>query len=454
MNEKKNDPIVHGLSRKLAEFTVEFKIDSVPDVVLENAKIAILDCLGVALLGAREEIGQILLRFARKNFSPGPCTVWGSDISANPRDAALLNGTLAHGLDYDDRGHASTYTLASAIAAAESHDAPGVRVLEAFIVGREIRMCLDQLFSARLRGTGPGARGWHSNGILGPIACACATSKVLRLDVNHTLAGIGLATGSCGALTRDGGTMAKPFRAGQAAATGLTCALLAEEGLTSDTASIEGNRGLLDALGPIEEDILETLGKDLGVQFDLANPGVKAKQFPCCTGTHAGLEAMLRLSGKRRLRSDEIDRMELDVHPNTLLRTHPAKGFEGRFSLPFCLAIALIYGPPGPEHFTDAYACDPNVRDIVERTRHVPGSKQLIVHLKDGTKLAEPIQPPMDLTSWKEVCSKFEGCVREILPESRRVALIDAVSHLQEIPSLRPLCDPLCVGGAVSQTNA
>jgi 2-methylcitrate dehydratase PrpD len=443
MNEEKRQSVVPGLSRNLAEFTVEFKIDGIPEIVLDNAKIAILDCLGVSLRGAAEEIGEILLRFARKNFAPGPCTVWGSDIRTNPRDAALLNATLAHGLDYDDRGHASTYTLASSIAAAESNKASGARVLEAFIVGREVRMCLDRLFSARLRGAGPGARGWHSNGILGPIACACAASKVFGLGVNHTLAAIGLATGSCGALTRDGGTMAKPFRAGQAAATGLTCALLAEEGLTSDTASIEGNRGLLDALGPIEEDILETLGKDLGVQFDLANPGVKAKLFPCCTGTHAGLEAMLRLRANRPIRPNEIHSIELDIHPNTLLRTDPEKGFEGRFSLPFCLGIALIYGPPTPEHFTDAYARDPGVRDVVQKTRHVPGSKQLILNLTDGTKLAEPVTAPTDLTTWKEVRDKFEGCAKGILSESKQFALLDAVGHLEEIPSLAPLCDNL-----------
>jgi 2-methylcitrate dehydratase PrpD len=263
------------------------------------------------------------------------------------------------------------------------------------------------------------------------------------LDLDQTLGAIGLAAGSCGALTRDGGTMAKPFRAGNAAAVGLTCALLAEEGLTSDTAPIEGNRGLLDALSPIGEDIVEKLGEGLGISFDLADPGIKAKQFPCCTGTHAGLEAMLRLRGK--IRPDEIDRIELDIHPNTLLRTDPEKGFEGRFSLPFCLAIALHYGPPQPEHFTDIYVRETRVREIVRRTQHVPGSKELIVYMRDGTMLAEAIQPPADLTNWAEVHEKFGRCVKNILSESEQSALISAVSHLGEIPSVRLLCENLCV---------
>jgi 2-methylcitrate dehydratase PrpD len=217
-----------GLTRKLAEFVVSFELQSAPGKALQNAKMVILDCLGVSVLAASSEIGQHLRRFARLNGCPGDCTIWGACETTSARDAAFINGTLAHGLDYDDRNHSSTYTLAAAMAAAERDNLCGRRLLEAFIVGREVRNSLDPLFSERGRGVGPGARGWHSNGILGPIAAASAASKILGLSRPETLAALGLAAGSCGALTRDGGTMAKPFRAGQAATTGLTCALLAQ----------------------------------------------------------------------------------------------------------------------------------------------------------------------------------------------------------------------------------
>ena len=108
------------LSSKLAEFTVDLDLDSVPEQALENAKIAILDCLGVAVLATRQEIGTILLNFARNNIAVGACTIWGTALKTTPRDAALINGTLAHGLDYDDRNHSSTYTLAASFAAAEA----------------------------------------------------------------------------------------------------------------------------------------------------------------------------------------------------------------------------------------------------------------------------------------------------------------------------------------------
>src|SRR5918994_5583941 len=238
--EQQSTSNLGGLSRKLAEFSVNLSLNTLPQRALDNAKLAILDCLGVAVLAASQEVGEKLIRFAGRNAAPGSCVIWGTSLVSSARDAALLNGTLAHGLDYDDRNHASTYSLAASIAAAESTNETGAKSFEGFIVGREVRAALDTLFSKRSSGIGPGAKGWHSNGILGPIASACAASKVFGLDVKQTVAAIGLAAGSCGALTRDGGTMAKPFRVGHAAATGITCALLATEGFTSDDAALEG----------------------------------------------------------------------------------------------------------------------------------------------------------------------------------------------------------------------
>ena len=108
---------VNGLSKRLAQFTRSFHLSQAPPRVVSNAKLTILDCLGVTVLAARQEIGQRLRHFAQAHARSGHCTVWGMEIQTDARDAALLNGTLAHGLDYDDRNHATTYTLASSMAA-------------------------------------------------------------------------------------------------------------------------------------------------------------------------------------------------------------------------------------------------------------------------------------------------------------------------------------------------
>ena len=432
------------LSSKLAEFTVGFQLDAVPTKALENAKIAILDCLGVAVLATRQEIGTILLNFARNNTAVGACTIWGTALKTTPRDAALINGTLAHGLDYDDRNHSSTYTLAASFAAAEAWDSSGTKMMAGFIAGREIRSALDGLFSKRSSGIGPGARGWHSNGILGPVAAACSASKTLDLSIEQTRAAIGLAAGSCGALTRDGGTMAKPFRVGQAAATGMTCALLAKEGFTSDDSALEGRYGLIEALGPIPEEIVSDLARNLGTKFDLETVGVNVKPFASCTATHSGLEAMLRIMDKNSISPADVESIEADLKPYPLVRQRPTRGFEGRFSMPFCLAMTLIHRSLGPDDFTNERLAEPLVQRIIARTYHVPDSPLLTVILKDGTRITEPIQPHTNLKGWDTVSEKFQKSITRCLCKHQQQELLALVSRLDKLPSAAELARNLC----------
>ena len=288
-----------GLTRKIADFATSFTLRSAPPEAIQNAKLAILDCLGVSILALSQEVGEATLKFARENACPGSCTVWGAKLTLSARDAAFCNGILSHGLDFDDRNHSSTFTLAAALATAEQFDLSGARALEGFIVGREVRNSLDSLFSDRNSGIGPGAKGWHSNGILGPIAAACSAGNALRLDSKQMIAAIGLAAGSCGALTRDGGTMAKPFRTGHAAATGLTSVLLARSGFSSDETVLEGRYGLLDALSPLPPTAIQSLGMNLGQKFELENK-IKSKPFASCTATHSATEAMIRTRTEAR----------------------------------------------------------------------------------------------------------------------------------------------------------
>jgi 2-methylcitrate dehydratase PrpD len=433
-----------GLSRKLAEFTQNFQLIQAPTAVISNAKLAILDCLGVSVLATAQEIGACLGNFAKANVGAGNCTVWGMETKASARDAAFLNGTLAHALDYDDRNHSTTYTLAASVAAAESVEASGRQALEAFIVGREVRASLDRIFSARSSGIGPGARGWHSNGILGPIAAACSASRIYRLDPSQTLAAIGLSAGACGALTRDGGTMAKPFRCGHAAITGVTSALLAQAGFSSDETALEGRYGLLEAVGPLSEEILESLGKNLGVEWDLAH-SLRIKPFASCTATHSGLEAMLRLRQRENISADSVDVIECDLRPYPLVRARPSRGYEGRFSMPFCLALILVHGTVKPDDFIDERLADPRIQNLIQRTSHNK-EEILTVILKNGQRFSEPFQPITNFTEWPPVRDKFVQSVNSTLLQPRAEQIIESVNHLEELSTVRQLTQLLQPG--------
>ena len=427
-----------GLSARLADFALTFRLAAASERVRANARCAILDCFGVALLATTQEIGAVLRRFAEAEAAPGPCTLWGMARAAGARDAALVNATLAHGLDFDDRGHSSTYSLAAPLALAEQRDLSGAALLEGFIVAREVRNALDALFASRAEGIGPGARGWHSNGILGPVAAACGAGRLLGLDRDQMLAAIGLATASGGALTRDGGTMAKPWRCGHAASTGIAAAQLAACGASADETPLEGRWGLFEALGPLPESIAATLGADLGRSCHLEQP-VRGKIYSSCSASQGALEALLRLRRRAALDPARVRAIECDLNPYPLVRDLPRRGVEGRFSMKFCLAVALLHDRLAPDDFTDAMVADPAIRAIMARVAPAPGSPELVVTLEDGTRLAEPLRRPESIAGWDQFTDKFRRCGAAVLAPAAIDSLIAAVDGLETLASVRTL---------------
>ena len=432
-----------GFSQRLAQFTADISLEQIPAPVIANAKLAILDCLGVSVLATNFDLADKLFRLAKMESWHGPCHIWGSNFSANARDAAFVNASLAHALDYDDGGHITTFILAAAMAIAERDELSGAQLLTAFVAGREVRMSMDGLFANRFEGSGPGARGWHANGILGPIAAACAAGRLLRLNVTQVLNAIGLAAGSCGALGRDGGTMAKPLRAGQAAASGVTAALLARDGCTADHEALEGSHGLLSALGPLDQNTLNGLAQTLGHEFEWEKKTVKVKNYSAAAATHAPVEAMLRLLAKRPLQASDIEAIECHLKHFPLLRLTPQSGDEGRFSMAYCLAVALAHGRLTPADFSAQRFNDRTVSELVARVCHHEDAKSISIILKTGEKLSEPVIPVRDLSSWNEVAQKFYQCTAELLSESHQVAVVDAVARLDSIDSVRPLAESL-----------
>jgi 2-methylcitrate dehydratase PrpD len=297
---------------------------------------------------------------------------------------------------------------------------------------------LDAIFASRGIGVGPGANGWHSNGILGAIASACAAAKVRREPRETIRAAIGLAAGSCGALTRDGGTLAKPFRTGHAAATGLTCVYLAQCGFTADSAAIEGERGLLDALGSITTDMRGRLGSGLGVRFDLAEP-LRGKQYASCSATHAGIEAMRRLRTSHPFHAEDVEAITCDLKPFPLLRSRPERAFEARFSMPFCLAMMALGRELGVDDFNDAAINDPEVLKLMLRTEHIPDAQSLRVKLKSGEILEEHIRRPTNFSSQTEIENKFRSCAIDVIGADAVGSLAAMVGELESVDRIRRL---------------
>src|SRR5512146_2354265 len=283
-----------SLARELAERITALRYENVPPEAVYWSKVAVLDTLGVALAGSRETAPQIVGEVLELRSGNGPCLIIGTNAHASPLDAALINGTAAHALDYDNTasnlgGHVSAVMVPALIAAAEAYGASGHDLLLAHVAGFETgRIGL---------GVNPyhTERGWHPTWTVGVFAVTAACARLLGLSVAETETALALATSLAGGTKANFGTMAKPLHAGQCARNGLLAALLARKGFTANPDAFEHKQGYFNVFnGPGNYDVAHIL-EGWGNSFDIVNPGASYKLYPCCYSTHAAVEAALDL---------------------------------------------------------------------------------------------------------------------------------------------------------------
>jgi 2-methylcitrate dehydratase PrpD len=155
---------------------------------------------------------------------------------------------------------------------------------------------------------------------------------------------------------------------------------------------------------------------------------------------------MLRLRQAHPIAPEVVETIECDLRPYPLVRQDPTRGHEGRFSMPFCLAMALARGRLDPEDFTDRNLADPTVQLLISRTRHMPGATVLTVVLRDGTRRAEDLRPHSDLTDPGQIKAKFQRATRGILGETNASTLVEMIETLNRLASARQLAELLRTG--------
>jgi 2-methylcitrate dehydratase PrpD len=312
--------------------------------------------------------------------------------------------------------HALSPTLAPVLALAESIGAKGRDVLAALIKGIEIqgwiRQASGHVESRDFR--------FHPPGMVGPIGAAVASSHLLNLDTTQLAHAIGIASSRCGSLTSNTGTMTKSTHCGYAASLGLESALLAARGFTGDETAFDGPRGYVATFLPPHFD--REMMLRFGPPFRLVEPGYTLKIFPCKFTTHygitAGLAARARIPAPDAIRAV---RMLAPVVP-TGDRPHPGSGLEGKFSVQFTLAAALLDGGLGLATFTDERLTRPDMQALLNKitvtmtpditTEYNAGRYvDLDIELADGTCLRERCERPRG--SWgAEPISESEHLVK------------------------------------------
>lgn len=279
-------PAVTGNRRSIVAdaitaFSTECSYTNLPAEAIKAAKISILDTLAVTMAGAHSRAGRSAIDAFAQGESGGSATVMGTPYTAHPAIAALVNGTFAHALDFDDvwadddgvvawRGHPSVCVLPAVLAAAETHGCSGATALAAYVIGVEVEGKLGTAFGPYL-----GRIGFHPTAILGALGTAAAVAKVLDMDRHNANVMLGIAATEASGLVRNFGTDTKPLHAGLAAQSGLQAAFLAHAGLTANPEAVADYLKLHQ--GPDEEKTAEVLAT-LGKVYDIVAPGQSASR--------------------------------------------------------------------------------------------------------------------------------------------------------------------------------
>jgi len=426
-----------GNSREIVEFIRIMRHDGMPDEVLDIAKKCLVDWCGVALGAHRQQAGVAVRQVVASWQSRGDAQVLLGPRSS-PLAAALINGTLAHCLDFDDThidsvAHLSGPTWAAVLAQGGAQSASEMQMLRAFVSGYEV--------GARLGGSGFGVtvdqHGWHSTGIFGCLAAAAGTCSILGLRDAAIPHALGAAATQAAGLTASFGTMSKPFHAGKAAFNGLLAAQLADAGFVAGTDILEPAGGLARTLVQDSATVLDRV--DFGGGWALTRNSFKP--YACCLLTHAAVDAARAMH--REIPDEPWRRIEAHVNPMAIHlagKTVVNTPLEGKFSLSFCVALALCGYRLTELDFVTSVLGNANVQRMSAKVSLVPDDRmhktQAELHFErvDGTIVVQRVDnalgTPGNPVTWAHIEEKFLSLTEPVLG-SRAASLFSTLRDFE-----------------------
>lgn len=438
-----------------------------PLLARQRALDAVTDCVACMFAGSREALAQPLLKVLPSVPAAQPLfesTLIGTTRFATPADAALYNGTIAHALDYDDTNHPayahpSAVIVPALLAVAQQCKATGAELIDAYISGFEIFGKLGLALNTQHY-----KRGWHATSTFGTLAATVAVGRLMRLTQVEMLMAIGIAASAASGLRANFGSMVKPLHAGYAARNGVLAVLLAREGIDATVESLEHRYGYVsvfnDGIGFDAAPLMALGGGEAGLEI-LTQHGLALKPFPSCGATHPGIEAAISLHvdiGGRTIRCVKAGVCEMAFSP--LIYVMPKTPLEGKFSLHYCVAAALLKGEVNLDTFTAARIADADVRKLIplihmqvdERWR-TDGefSTEITVETEDGARMSRHVPLAMGKPDrWftpERLRAKFDDCTAAFSPASSEVLYksvrnldgpLPLTSFMQSLSTARP----------------
>ncbi|MEA5162666.1 MmgE/PrpD family protein [Cereibacter johrii] len=359
-------------AQELARRAMSIRLDSLPEDALHIGRRAFADTVGVALAGSDAPCLDAIEEALAIANAPGQVTLWGrGGRRASILHAAMVNGTAAHALDFDDcsttmGGHPSAPVVPVVLALAEAHGAPAGKALEAWVTGVEVETRLA-------RGLLPHhyEKGWHPTATLGVFGATAAAARMLDLDEAQTTTALAVAVSMASGLKSNFGTPVKPMHVGQAAHNGLMAALVARRGMSANPEAFEHTYGFFNLFnGPGTFDA-DAILSDWDGPLEVLSPGIAIKQHPCCGSAHSAIDAALRIvAAEGLLPAEAIASIDIRTHERRLAHTNrpaPRSGLDAKFSVQFLTARALTAGRIRLADFDDARFLTPEIAALLPR---------------------------------------------------------------------------------------
>lgn len=436
-----------------------------PEDAIATTKDYLIDFLGIAIAGSRATGSRsVMEQVSDWGGSPqSTVIVYGMKVPAP--HAALVNGMMAHALDFDDTHdesclHATAPVIAAALAAAELvGQVSGKDLIAAVALGIDIACRL----AAAVRHS-PATTGWHTTATYGAFSASAAVGKLLKLDEDKMRSAFGLAYSQAAGNVQAvfDGALSKRLQAGLAAKAGVLSACLAARGVTGPKRFLTGEYGFYNVYERGDWDI-QRLTVGLGRTLEVTS--LSMKPYPCCRRMHACVDVVLELARRHDIKSEDVVSIRVqtirDTHLSLVEKAmrHPRTVVDAQFSIPYVVATAILRGDVGIEHFTEEAIQDPEVARLAEKVqgdiiaRHADQGEhpaRVDITLRNGSVVSGyqpyPRGHPRNPLSREEVFSKFKKCcmhtARPLGASSieRILALVEGLEEVQDVAELVEEC--------------
>ncbi|WP_339214623.1 MmgE/PrpD family protein [Solibacillus sp. FSL W8-0372] len=434
------------ISEQLAQYIVNVRFEDIPEEVIHFTKLCIVDYYSSLLKGKEAEPVQMMEQVALLIGGEKQATAV-TGLKTSITNAAFINGGASHVIELDDIHkasivHAATVIMPAAIAIAEWQNLSGKRLIEAIIVGYEVAFRIGETV------TPSHYYYFHNTATCGTFGAAAAVAKLLDLSKEQIVQAFGSAGTQAAGLWEfiEDGAMSKQLHPGKAAMNGILSALLAQQGFTGATAILEGRRGFFEAMSD-EYDVTRMTDK-LGEQYKITENAFKV--HASCRHTHAAMDLAIELYEKVKNNGiHSIKLIEVGAYQVALDITdakNPQTVYAAKFSMQFCVALALLTGKGGYDAYTADSLQDPLIRSLMEKMvvsvdedihSQYPqewGAK-IQIHWLDGTidvmQSQFPKGDPENPLTEQDFIEKFNSLVP--LEEIHKEKIINQLLHLETL---------------------